>query len=92
MSFAEVRDALRSNLEDQPGGFLTGSEGDIQLRGIGAAMDAVDIKSVPIRTDERGGRLTIGDVAEVEFSFGNRKNLGALQRPAVVESGGNQNR
>lgn len=76
VSFAEVRDALRSNLEDQPGGFLTGSEGDIQLRGIGAAMDAVDIKSVPIRTDERGGRLTIGDVAEVDFRLETARTLG----------------
>lgn len=76
VSFAELRDALRSNLRDQPGGSLLGSEGDIQLRGLGTAMDIAGIKNIPIRTDDRGGQLNVGDVAEIDFRLETAQTLG----------------
>ncbi len=56
---------LRNNLRDLPGGSIRAREGDILLRGRGAAIDPSAIAALPIVTNADGGQLLLGDVARV---------------------------
>ena len=67
VSLAEIRAALAANLMDQPGGSLSATEGDIQLRGVSAAPDVEALKQIAIRTGADGGQLRVGDVAAVDM-------------------------
>ena len=84
VSLAEVTDALRANLRDLPGGSLKSGEGEILLRGLGAAPEAEAVKAVVLRANEAGGRLTLGAVATVELRLEEAKTLGRFAgRPSV---------
>ncbi|GAB6040449.1 efflux RND transporter permease subunit [Endothiovibrio diazotrophicus] len=84
VTLAEVTAALRANLRDLPGGSLQSGEGDILLRGMGAAPDARAVEAVVVRANAAGGRLTLGEVARVELRLEEAKTLGRFAgRPSV---------
>ena len=59
VSLAAVTIALRNNLRDLPGGSLKASEGDILLRGKGAAPNIEATKKIVLRSDTNGGQLRL---------------------------------
>ena len=69
VSLEEIRNALAANLGDRPGGSLSALEGDIQLRGMSVADNVQAVESVVIRTNNDGGQLRIGDIADVEMTL-----------------------
>ncbi len=64
-----VLSSVRNNLVDQPGGSIKSTEGDIRLRGIGAAPEPGAINKIVLRANDEGGQLTLGEVANVERRF-----------------------
>ena len=58
---------MRTNLRDLPGGSLKAKEGDILLRGKGVAPNPQLLRQIVIRSNDKGGRLRVGDVAEVSL-------------------------
>ena len=64
-----VLEAIRNNLVDQPGGSIKSSEGDIRLRGIGAAPEPEEIERIVLRTNAEGGKLFLGEVADIDRRF-----------------------
>ncbi len=84
VSLDEISRALKSNIGDRPGGKLSSSEGEIQLRGLGAEPDIQAVREIPIRLNARGGQLKIGDVADVELRLEKEETLGRYEgKPAV---------
>jgi multidrug efflux pump subunit AcrB len=61
--------ALRDNLRDQPGGSIKSREGDIRLRGKGVIPEPDAIENIVLRTNENGGQLRIGDIAQISRRF-----------------------
>jgi len=76
VSLQQVVAAVRDNLRDLPGGSLKAREGDILLRGKGVAPDPVRLQEVVIRSNERGGRLRLGEVAAVSLRLEEAQTLG----------------
>jgi multidrug efflux pump subunit AcrB len=80
----EVKQALLANLRDLPGGSIRAAEGDILLRGIGTRPEPDAIADIALRVNERGGRLTLGQVAQVERRLEEAKTLGRFNgQPSV---------
>ena len=76
VAFDEIRRALQSNIGDRPGGKISSSGGEIQLRGLGVPLDIESVRGIAVRTNARGGQLEIGDVADVELRLEEAKTLG----------------
>ena len=76
VSLQQIIAAVRDNLRDLPGGSLKAREGDILLRGKGVAPDPLLLQQVVIRSNERGGRLRLGQVAEVSLRLEEAQTLG----------------
>ncbi len=76
VSLQQVIAAVRDNLRDLPGGSLKAREGDILLRGKGVAPDPLLLQRVVIRSNELGGRLRLGEVAEVGLRLEEAETLG----------------
>jgi len=76
VSLQQVIAAVRDNLRDLPGGSLKAREGDILLRGKGVAPDPAMLQQVVIRSNARGGRLRLGEVAEVGLRLEEAQTLG----------------
>lgn len=84
VSLNEVISALRNNLRDLPGGSLKAAEGDILLRGKGAAPDIESAKKIVLRSSSNGGQLVLGEVAEVRLRLEETKTLGRFNnKPSV---------
>lgn len=84
VSLNEVVSALRNNLRDLPGGSLKASEGDILLRGKGAAPNIEATKNIILRSDSGGGQLVLGEVADVQLRLEETKTLGRFNnKPSV---------
>ena len=84
VSIAEVSAALKGNVGDRPGGKLSSSEGEIQLRGIGAPADVQAVREISIRSNADGGQLRVGDVADVELRIEEAETLGRYAgKPAL---------
>lgn len=84
VSFAEISAALKGNVGDRPGGKLSSSGGEIQLRGLGAPADVRAVREIPIRSNAGGGQLRIGDVADVELHLEEAETLGRYAgKPAL---------
>jgi multidrug efflux pump subunit AcrB len=64
-----VINALRNNLQDQPGGSIKSSEGDIRLRGKGVTPDPDQIEQIVLRTNANGGELLLGNISKVSRRF-----------------------
>ena len=93
VSLDEVSAALKSNVGDRPGGKLSSSEGEIQLRGLGTAPSVQAVRDIPIRSNASGGQLRIGDVGDVEMRLEEEETLGRFEgKPAlnlvVTKAGG----
>lgn len=69
ISLNQVISALRNNLQDQPGGRINSSEGDVRLRGKGVAPDPEEIANIVLLANPNGGQLRLGDIARVERRF-----------------------
>jgi multidrug efflux pump subunit AcrB len=76
VSLQQVIAAVRDNLRDLPGGSLKSREGDILLRGKGVAPDSQLLKQVVIRSNDAGGRLRLGEVANVSLRLEEAETLG----------------
>ena len=84
VSLAQVLAAVRGNLRDLPGGSLKADEGDILLRGKGVAPDPELIAGIAVRSNEKGGQLRLGDIAEIELRLEEAQTLGRFNgRPSV---------
>ncbi len=84
VSLGQVLAAIRGNLRDLPGGSLKASEGDILLRGKGVAPDPDAIAQISVRSNDRGGQLQLGEIAEIELRLEEAKTLGRFNgRPSV---------
>ncbi len=76
VALQQLIDGVRSNLRDLPGGSLKAKEGDILLRGKGVAPDPLLLQQIVIRSNDRGGRLRLADVAEVSLRLEEAETLG----------------
>ncbi len=76
VSLQQLIAAVRGNLRDLPGGSLKAREGDILLRGKGVAPDPQLVQQIVIRSNDEGGRLRVGDVAEVSLRLEEAETLG----------------
>ena len=69
VTLEEISQALRQNLAELPGGKIEAEEGDILLRGIGVAPQPELMQQIPIRRNQQGGVLRLGQLAKVELRF-----------------------
>ncbi|MEN8763392.1 MAG: efflux RND transporter permease subunit [Thiogranum sp.] len=76
VSLQQLIAALRTNLRDLPGGSLKAREGDILLRGKGVAPNPRLLEQIVIRSNDKGGRLRVGDVAKVSLRLEEAETLG----------------
>jgi multidrug efflux pump subunit AcrB len=84
ISLGQVLDAIRSNLRDLPGGSLKASEGDILLRGMGVAPDPDKIAQISVSSNDRGGQLQLGEIAEIELRLEEAETIGRFNgKPSV---------
>ncbi len=84
VSLPAITSALRNNLRDLPGGSLKASEGDILLRGKGAAPNIDATKNIVIRSNSKGGQLVLDEVANVQLRLEETKTLGRFNnKPSV---------
>ena len=84
VSLGQVITAIRGNLRDLPGGSLKAQEGDILLRGMGVAPEPEAIRGIVVRSNDSGGQLTLGEVAEVQLRLEEAKTIGRFMgRPSV---------
>ena len=84
VSLHQVARALRENLRDLPGCTLKASGGDIRLRGMGVPPDPERMAAIALRSNERGGQLRLGDVANIELRLEEARTIGRFNgRPSV---------
>ncbi len=84
VSLDEVQRALRGNLRDLPGGSIRAAEGDILLRGLGAAPTPEAVAGIVVRGNEHGGQLLLGELARIERRLEEPLTLGRFNgRPSV---------
>jgi multidrug efflux pump subunit AcrB len=84
ISLGQVLSAIRGNLRDLPGGSLKASEGDILLRGKGVAPKPEEIAQISVRSNDRGGQLQLGEIADIELRLEEAETLGRFNgQPAV---------
>ena len=69
LTFSEVADAVRRSSLDVAGGVVKTPTGDVLLRAQGQAYRGSQFKSIPLRANEDGTTITIGDVATVIDGF-----------------------
>ena len=80
----EIAIALRQNLSDLPGGSIKAREGDILLRGVGLNPAPESLKKLPLRHNDRGGVLRLGQVADVSVRFEEARTIGHYNgKPSV---------
>jgi multidrug efflux pump subunit AcrB len=84
VSLNQVARALRDNLRDLPGGTLKSSGGDIRLRGMGVPPDPARMEAIVLRSNQQGGQLRLGDLAEVQLRLEEALTLGRFNgKPSV---------
>lgn len=85
ISLNQIAKALRDNLRDLPGGTLkTSGSGDIRLRGMGVSPDPELMADIVLRSNDRGGQLRLGDLAEVQLRLEEAQTLGRFNgKPSV---------
>ncbi len=84
VALEQVLGAVRGNLRDLPGGSLKAREGDILLRGKGVAPRPEDIGQIAVRSNERGGVLRLGEIAQIQLRLEEARTLGRFNgRPSV---------
>ena len=84
IALATVIKALRDNLDDTPGGSIKSIEGDILLRGKGVQPEPDKIAGIALRTNDSGGRLLLGNIADVQLRLEEATTLGRFNsKPSV---------
>ncbi len=84
VSLGQVLKAVRGNLRDLPGGTLKAREGDILLRGKGVAPDPARIAQIVVLSNDRGGQLQLGEIAEIKLRLEEAVTQGRFNgRPSV---------
>ncbi|MCU7828901.1 MAG: efflux RND transporter permease subunit [Candidatus Thiodiazotropha sp. (ex Myrtea sp. 'scaly one' KF741663)] len=84
VSLNQVARALRDNLRDLPGGTLKSSSGDIRLRGMGVPPDPERMSAIVLRSNDQGGQLRLGDLADVQLRLEEALTLGRFNgKPSV---------
>jgi multidrug efflux pump subunit AcrB len=84
VSLDTVSQALIQNLRDLPGGSLKAQEGDVILRGMGAAPDLERLERLPLRSNDAGGVLRLSDVAQVQLRLEEAETIGRFNgQPSV---------
>jgi len=84
VTLEEISQALRQNLTELPGGKIEAAEGDILLRGIGVAPQPALLQQIPIRRNQQGGVLRLGQLAKVELRFEEARTLARFNgQPSV---------
>lgn len=84
VSLEKVTRALRDNLRDLPGGSLESVEGDVRLRGQGVMPVPDEMARIAVSSDDRGGVLRLGDIANIEHRFEEARTLGRFNgKPSV---------
>ena len=68
-TFDEVARAVKLASIDLPGGAIRAEGGEILLRTVGQAYEAVDFESIPLRVSANGERTLLGDVATIIDGF-----------------------
>ncbi len=68
MSLAQIASQIRASSQDLPSGD-TGGKTNQQLRGIGLARTVEDIAAITVRAGENGGKIVLGDIAELRDAF-----------------------
>lgn len=84
ISLQQVIGAVRNNLKDLPGGSVKAREGDILLRGKGVVPDPEFLRDVVVYRNSQGGRLRLGDIAEVSLRLEEAKSLGRFNGESSV--------
>ena len=84
VSLNSVVRALRDNLRDLPGGSLKAHEGDILLRGKGAAPTVAEVGQIVMRSNPQGGQLRLDELAHVSLRLEEALTLGRFNgKPSV---------
>ncbi|MDH3980087.1 MAG: efflux RND transporter permease subunit [Gammaproteobacteria bacterium] len=84
IALGQVLAAVRGNLRDLPGGSLKAREGDILLRGKGVAPRPEQIAEIAVRSNDKGGQLRLGDIANIELRLEEARTIGRFNgRPSV---------
>ncbi len=69
LTLAEVAAAVQQASLDLPGGSVRAAGGHLLVRARGQALSAADFAALPLRARPDGGRVLVGDVANVRESF-----------------------
>ncbi len=84
LTFDEIVRAVRRSSIDLPGGSLKTSGGEILLRSKGQAYRGHEFEKIPLRTEEDGTRILLGQIANVVDGFEDRENISRFNgKPAV---------
>ena len=84
VTLSDVTQALRNNMQDLPGGLVTASEGDIMLRGLGTAPNVDALGEIVLRSNARGGKLVLKELATVSLRLEKPTTLGRYNgKPSV---------
>ncbi len=84
VSLQQVIAAVRDNVRDLPGGSVKAREGDILLRGKGVAPEPESLKRIVIRRNAEGGRLRLGEIADINLRLEEAETLGRFNgQPSV---------
>jgi len=87
LSIGDVARAVRESNEDVGGRTLEIAGHEHVLRGRGYLRDPSDLASVPLRSNEAGVPVTVGDVAEVTIGPAARRGLAELDGEGEVVGG-----
>lgn len=69
LSFDEVAEAIRQSSVNVPAGTVKSTNGDIQIQTRAQAFNRDDFARIVVRSDRDGGRLLLGDIAEINDGF-----------------------
>jgi len=76
LTFDEVARAVSSQSIDLAGGVVRSAAGEISLRVRNQGYTAADFADMPLRSPAGGGRITLGDVAQIRDGFVDQEVLG----------------
>jgi multidrug efflux pump subunit AcrB len=84
LSFEEISQAIRAASNNIPAGELKKSDGKLLLRSNNQAMTVNDYAKISLRSDPYGGRLLLGDIAQIRETISDRDFLARIDgKPAA---------
>ena len=80
----EIQQGVRRHLLDRPGGSIRAAHNEIRLRGRGETNDLEAIATIPVRTNDNGHVLRLGDIADIEMRLEEPTTLARYDgRPSI---------